>query len=168
MAACNACGTTILFGGTTLGEARYCNGRCAQRGQLLSISRRIPPDVVVNSVSKVFRGACPKCQGPGPVDVHISYRVWSALLMTRWQSFQHVSCRSCGVKAQLGDALFSLVLGWWGFPWGLIMTPVQITRNIAGAIKNESEMGPSPELENVVRISLAASAVNQPQAPPPR
>lgn len=168
MAACGACGTTILFGGAKLGDERYCNGRCAQRGQLLSISRQIPPDVVGNSVSKVHRGACPKCHGPGPVDVHTSYRVWSALVLTRWQSSPQISCRSCGVKAQLGDALFSLVLGWWGIPWGLILTPVQIVRNLAGAMKNESETGPSPKLENAVRISLAASAVNRPQAPPPR
>ena len=168
MAACNACGTTILFGGTTFGEARYCNGRCAQRGQLLSISRQIAPDVVVDSVSRVFRGVCPKCQGPGPIDVHTSYRIWSMVLLTKWQSSPQISCRSCGVKAQMGDALFSLVLGWWGFPWGLIMTPVQIVRNVAGAMKNESETGPSAKLENAVRISLAASAVNRPQAQPPR
>jgi hypothetical protein len=165
MAACNACGTTILFGGATVGEARYCNARCAQRGQLLLISRRIAPDVVTGAVSKVFHGACPKCKGPGPVDVHTSYRVYSVLIMTRWQSLPLIACRSCGVKAQLGDALFSLVLGWWGFPWGLIMTPVQVTRNIAGAIRNRTEAGPSPELETAVRVWLAGSAVNQPATP---
>jgi hypothetical protein len=167
MAACNTCGTTILFGGTKLGEARYCNATCAQRGQLISLSRQIPADVVVSSVLKVFHGACPKCKGPGPVDVHTSYRVYSMLIVTRWQSFQHVSCRSCGVKSQLGDALFSLVLGWWGFPWGLIMTPVQVTRNLAGTMKNRSEIGPSPELENAVRVWLANSAVNRPATPAP-
>jgi predicted nucleic-acid-binding Zn-ribbon protein len=161
MAACNACGTTILFGGTKIDEGRYCNARCANRGQLLSISRQIPASVVSDSVSKIFHGACPKCQGAGPVDVHASYRVWSAVVMTQWQSFQQISCRSCGVKKQLGDALFCLLLGWWGFPWGLIATPIQITRNLAGAMKNQSESGPSPKLENAVRIMLASSAVTQ-------
>ena len=167
MAACGACGTTILFGGTKLGEARYCNARCAQRGQLLSLSQQIPRDVVVNSVSTIFHGTCPKCSGPGPIDVYRSYRVWSALLMTRWQTFVHASCRSCGVKAQLGDALFSFVLGWWGFPWGLIMTPVQVTRNLAGAMRNSKATGPSPELETIVRIRLAASAANRQAASAP-
>jgi hypothetical protein len=162
MAACGACGTTILFGGTKMGEDRFCNARCAQRGQLLTISRQLPPDTVRNAVSQVYHGVCPKCHGPGPVDVHASYRVWSALIMTHWQSFQHVSCRSCGVKAQLGDAAFSLFLGWWGFPWGLIMTPVQVSRNIAAAVKSPSELGPSPKLERVVRISLAGNAVSRP------
>jgi hypothetical protein len=165
MAACNACGTTILFGGATVGEARYCNARCAQRGQLLSISQRIAPDVVTDAVSRVFHGACPKCKGPGPVDVHTSYRVYSMLFLTRWQSLPLIACRSCGVKAQLGDALFSLVLGWWGFPWGLIMTPVQVTRNVAGAIRNRTEAGPSPELETAVRVWLASSATNRAASP---
>lgn len=162
MAACGACGTTILFGGANVDDARYCNARCATRGQLLSASRQIPADVVAESVSRVFRGACPKCQGPGPVDVHASHRIWSAVFLTRWQSFQQVSCRSCGVKKQLSDALFCLLLGWWGFPWGVIATPVQITRNLAGAMKNPSENGPSAKLENAVRITLASRVAGRP------
>jgi hypothetical protein len=161
MAACNACGTTILFGGASVGGARYCNGNCAQRGQMLTVSQQIPSDVVSTSVSQVYRGQCPRCKGPGPVDVRKSYRVWSALLMTRWSSRQHVSCRSCGVKAQLGDTLFSLVLGWWGFPWGLIMTPVQVSRNLAGMFRGSSENGPSPELEKAVRITMAGNAIHR-------
>src|SRR5262245_24406322 len=125
MAACGSCGTTVLFGGATVGQTRYCNAKCARRGQILAYSQQIAPDVIYNSVSQVHRGACPRCHGPGPVDVHTSYRVWSALIVTQWQSFQHIACRSCGVKAQIGDGLLSLLLGWWGFPWGLVMTPVQ-------------------------------------------
>ena len=159
MATCGSCGTTVLFGGATIGQTRYCNAKCAQRGQILTYSQQIAPDVVRDSVSRVHRGACPRCNGPGPVDVHASYRVWSALILTKWQSFQHVACRSCGMKAQLGDTLFSLALGWWGFPWGLVMTPVQVARNIGAMLKNPSESGPSPRLENAVRVSLASSAM---------
>lgn len=28
--------------------------------------------------------------------------------------------------------LVSLLLGWWGLPWGLILTPVAIVTNLAG------------------------------------
>ena len=155
MARCDACGTTILFGGATINNMRFCNQRCAQRGQLIMISRSIPPDVVRKSIDDLYRGACPRCGGPGPIDVRMSYRIWSALLLTQWNNRPHVCCRSCGVKSQLGDTLFSLALGWWGFPWGLIMTPVQITRNITAMVKDRGESGPSAQLENVVRIGLA-------------
>jgi hypothetical protein len=161
MAACGSCGTTVLFGGATIGQTRYCNAKCAQRGQILAYSQQLAPDVVHDSVSRVHRGACPRCQGPGPVDVHTSYRVWSALVVTQWQSLTHVACRSCGRKSQIGDGLLSLLLGWWGFPWGLVMTPVQIARNIAGLMKSPSENGPSPKLETAVRVALASNAMSR-------
>lgn len=95
-------------------------------------------------------------------DVHKSYRVWSALLLTSWKTSPRVSCRSCGVKAQLGDTVFSLVLGWWGFPWGFVMTPVQIARNIAALIGGGKDAAaPSAELERIVGLNLAARALEQ-------
>jgi hypothetical protein len=55
------------------------------------------------------------------------------------------------------------VAGWWGFPWGLIMTPVQLGRNLIGALGGSEAAAPSPELEKMVRTMLAARAVS-PQA----
>ena len=166
MAACGSCGSTILFGGASVGNAKYCNAKCARSGQLLALSNQIPNDVVHRSLHEVYRGMCPHCKGPGPVDVHQSYRVYSLVLMTRWENLQKVSCRRCGVKTQLGNMAISLVAGWWGFPWGLIMTPVQIGRNISAMLKGGQEDGPSPKLERAVRISLAGNAIQQ-QAPSP-
>jgi len=156
MAACAACSTTILFGGVRDGNDRYCNNTCHQRGALLDIARQIPPDVLREQTGQVYRGTCPRCTGPGPVEVHTSYRVWSALLLTSFGSNPQISCRSCARKRQAGDALFSLVLGWWGFPWGLIMTPVQIGRNVFGMFRNVDSTGPSEQLERLVGMSLAA------------
>lgn len=34
--------------------------------------------------------------------------------------------------ASLPYTLLSLVLGWWGFPWGLIYTPMAIIQNLGG------------------------------------
>ena len=161
MAACSACSTTILFGGVTQGTDRYCNAECHQRGYLMNVAQQLPRELVRERTDSVYRGMCPQCNGPGPVDVHNSYRVWSALLMTSWRTSPRISCRSCGVKAQLGDTLFSLILGWWGFPWGFIMTPVQIARNIVAMVRNPETTAPSTELERVVGISLAARALEQ-------
>jgi hypothetical protein len=106
-------------------------------------------------VRKVHQGHCPRCQGPGPVDVHVSHRVWSALVVTRYSTRSIVSCKSCGTKARLLDSALALVLGWWGLPWGLIMTPVQIGRNVVGFFSAPDPRLPSTALEAAVRSQLA-------------
>jgi hypothetical protein len=87
--------------------------------------------------------------------VHTSYRVWSALVLTNWSNSLQVSCRSCGLKKQLADSAFSLALGWWGFPWGLIMTPIQVGRNLVRAARPPEISKPSAQLEKAIRISVA-------------
>jgi hypothetical protein len=154
MASCDYCGTTILFGGKQVAGLRYCSDRCAASGQALAASHQVADDLVQQQVWRLHQGLCPKCGGSGPVDVHTSYQVWSALLLTRWSSLPQVSCRSCGRNRQLTGILFSLVLGWWGFPWGLIVTPVQIGRNLAAMMKGPAPDKPSPQLEKLVRLNL--------------
>jgi hypothetical protein len=107
---------------------------------------------------------CPKCRGMGPVDVHKVHSVWSALLLTRWSTKPQVSCRSCAIKDQMGGALFSLVCGWWGFPWGLVLTPVQITRNIMGMANPPDGKRPSESLRKLVLVRLGAQMMSRPEA----
>ena len=164
MAKCDYCGTTILFGGTKTATQRFCNATCAQRGQLLSIAAMFPPDVIDARTRDIHKGTCPRCQGAGPVDVQMSYRVWSALVMTSWQSRQLVACRSCGRRAALLDTLFCVVCGWWGLPWGLIMTPVQVTRNVVALSKGHLPQQPSAEPKRAVSLQLAAQAAARAKA----
>lgn len=159
MAACDYCGTTILFGGKRDGNLRFCNEECQRKGVVAVAAQQMPDDFVSEQVRQVHQGACPRCGGAGPVDVYTSHRVWSALALTSWSSRPHIVCKSCGMKAQVGDAVFCLALGWWGFPWGLIVTPVQITRNLAGLFRSESAE-PSPQLEHFIRMHIAASGMN--------
>src|SRR5205807_872620 len=119
MAKCGYCGSTIIIGGVSSGTQRFCNNRCANNGQILNLAKNVPENVVDRQVEEVFRGNCPKCRGLGPIDVHKIYRVWSAMVLTRWTTTAQVSCRSCATKSQIGAVLFSAALGWWGFPWGL-------------------------------------------------
>jgi hypothetical protein len=83
------------------------------------------------------------------------------LILTQWKNTPQVSCKACGVKSQLGNAGFSLLLGWWGFPWGLIITPVQIVRNIVGMFRGASANGPSASLERTVGLALAAEVARR-------
>ena len=88
-------------------------------------------------------------------DVHVFHSVWSALVLTRWSSKPAICCQSCGTKSRLGGAASSMVLGWWGFPWGLILTPVQVSRNVIGMWRDPEPQRPSPMLERAVRVHLA-------------
>jgi hypothetical protein len=167
MAKCAVCGKTIILGGNREGDVRFCSLRCQRQGHLLQAAAQVPDDVVEHQVHATHSGSCPKCKGPGPVDVHESHQVWSAVLITRWKTSQTVGCRRCGVKAQLGDMTISLLAGWWGFPWGLIVTPAQIFRNLRSLSKPPDPLRPSPKLERLVRLHLARTAASgrQPQVP---
>jgi hypothetical protein len=171
MAKCGYCGSTILIGGVRAGDQRFCNNRCRQSAYILSITKNVPNDVLERNVEEIWRGNCPKCRGLGPVDVHKIYEVWSILVLTRWSTLSQISCRSCGVKRQLGGTLFSLFCGWWGFPWGLILTPVQITRNIAGMCSGPDTSRPSEDLRKRVLVNLGTQMVASQKGaaqPPPK
>ena len=173
MANCGYCGSSILFGGVKAGQQRFCNSKCSGNAYVLSVSQTVPPDVLNQKIEEVWRGNCPKCGNPGPVDVHKYHEVWSALVLTRWTTSSQVSCRSCAKKRQAGAMALSLFCGWWGFPWGLILTPVQITRNIV-EMAGGSKDAPSPGLRRMVQVHIGSqimasqrNAVKTPAQPPP-
>jgi hypothetical protein len=156
------------MGGVRAGDQRFCNNKCHQNAYILSVTKNVPPAVLDRKVEEVWRGNCPKCRQLGPIDVHKVHEVWSALILTRWTTKVQVSCHSCAIKRQLGGVVFSLFFGWWGFPWGLILTPVQITRNIVGMSRGPDSARPSKDLRKLVLVNLGTQmmagqkAANQP------
>lgn len=172
MAKCGYCGSTIIMGGVRAGDQRFCNNKCHQNAQILSVTKNVPPDVLERKVEEIWSGDCPKCRRRrGPVDVHKVHQVWSAVVLTQWVTKAQVSCRSCATKRQLGGAAYSFFLGWWGFPWGLILTPVQITRNIIGMSSGPDARRASDNLRKLVLVNLGAQMIaaqkavaNQPPA----
>lgn len=161
MATCDYCGSTIIFGGKRDANGRFCNQECQARGGLLAVSRRLPQSAVQEEVWREHQGLCPNCGGTGPVDVHVSHRVWSALVLTSWRSTPRISCRSCGMRNQMKDTAFSLVLGWWGIPSGLLVTPIQVGRNLCGIVRPPDPSKPSAQFEKIMRMNIAAEAVRQ-------
>ncbi|MGC8641975.1 MAG: hypothetical protein ACP5XB_19080 [Isosphaeraceae bacterium] len=158
MATCDTCETRILFGGIKSGNYRYCSDACARNSVWRAAMEKVPDDELEREVRMVHQGNCPKCHGPGPVDIHVSHKVYSALAFTRWSSHPVIACRSCGRSRQIKHAVFSMFLGWWGFPFGLVITPAQVIRNLGGilGITGPSPETPSPALARAVRLSLAA------------
>ena len=104
-------------------------------------------------------GQYAKCSGSGPVDVHLSHRARSALVVTQWSSHPLVACVKCGTKAQLRNAGVTLLLGWWGLPWGLIMTPVQIGKNIYAVVTKPDPRQPTAALYCAGSSNMAAQAL---------
>ncbi len=75
MAQCGICGDSILFGGKKLGGLRFCGEKCLQKGLLILAAREVPDEAVQRRIREVRSGQCPVCGGPGPVDVHTSYKI---------------------------------------------------------------------------------------------
>ena len=162
MASCAYCNSTILFGGSKAGNLKFCNNECLSKGQLVLLAQSVPENVVAAHARNVHSGPCPRCKDSrGPVEVHTAYKVTSFLIMTSWSSSPRISCNSCGRKHQLGGLLHSLLLGWWGFPWGLLMTPVQIGRNIVGMVRGANTAEPSPQLQHMIRMGIASQAMEK-------
>jgi hypothetical protein len=155
MARCANCGTTIVFGGVRDFGLRFCNAKCREKGTVAKVASRIPDDALASYVQEVHQGECPKCGGGGPVDVHTSHTIWSFAILTSWQSHPEVCCRRCGIKAKINGVLLSGAFGWWGVPWGLVGTPIQILRNLGGIFAALDSSRPSAQLENLVRVDLA-------------
>jgi hypothetical protein len=158
MATCDTCGTHILFGGVKVGDSRYCNQNCASKDAWKDLMKLVPEAEVERELRAVHQGNCPRCNGPGPVDIHVSHKVYSALVFTRWSSHPIMACRSCGRSQQIKHAVFSSLLGWWGFPWGFLLTPVQVAKNLGGILgmTSPSPETPSPALTRAVHRTLAA------------
>jgi hypothetical protein len=164
MSQCYNCGKTMLFGGQTIDGHRYCGTNCARSHSIHKAAANVPADVLQKYVTHWRNGPCPRCKKQnGPVDTHAHHRVHSFILMTQWRTQRSVSCRRCGRRAQMGSALYSAVLGWWGFPWGLVVTPVQVARNIAEICRRDQGR-PTPEFERLVRLHLAKQQIQAQRA----
>ena len=154
MAKCAYCDARIILGGKKSGLLKYCNSDCLEKGEIARLAGQFSPEMIQAEVSRVHQGHCPECNSRGEIEVHVSYRVWSALVLTSWSSRPQICCVSCGRKHKLIDTAFSLVLGWWGIPFGLIITPIQVVRNLAGLFIVPDPSAPSGALVSAVKTRM--------------
>ena len=150
MRTCETCGTRVY-----LGRARFCSEECRTTGFDATIAQRIPPQVAMDRALAIHAGQCPCCSGPGPVDLHFSYRGWSALFVSAWESRSRISCRRCGARQQLQAIIYTLLLGWWSIP-GILMTIVQVSRNLAALSHPPDPSIPTRGFVARVRVQLGA------------
>jgi endogenous inhibitor of DNA gyrase (YacG/DUF329 family) len=161
MARCAACNTSILWGGIEDAGLKFCAQKCHQQGFLAIVAGELPAEEVARHADELRGGPCPRCGRQEPVDLQTAHYIWSAIYVTSWSSKPELSCRSCGNWRRVRAALTCGLFGWWGFPMGLLGTPVQIGRNFFGLFRSSQPGEPTPELLNLVRFNLASSIVNQ-------
>lgn len=116
------------------------------------------PSLVAAKAREIHSGPCPLCGSPGPVDVHYAPRVWSAIVVTVRNTKTLVSCRRCARDEQHAAIGFSLALGWWGVPFGIFLTPVQVARNIHGIVRPPDPERPSQRLHEFAAQLVAQVA----------
>ncbi len=154
MKKCDTCRRTIIFGGHSVGAGIYCTDRCREKGLLELSGTYISDKMVADRVRAVQEAACPRCGGAGPNDLQKHYTIWSLIIVTSFKDVPEICCRRCGVKKSVSGFLYSFFLGWWGFPFGLLVTPIQLIRNIVALFQVPRPGRPTKNLQKLVRIEL--------------
>lgn len=132
-------------------------GRGVPMESLSKFKPDIPDHEVVEHARRIKLSTCPRCRRTeGGLEVRKSYWVWSALIITRWQTKSDICCRDCGVNENWSALISSVGLGWWGIPAGIIVTPCQIVRNILAIAKKSDTTEPSGALLDYAKKHLLA------------
>ena len=81
---------------------------------------------------------CPICRSKTKkLNGTISYTVKSFVLFTNYRIEPTVACVDCLDKKNNDAILVTALLGWWGFPGGLLKTPLYIYKNIKAKKENK-------------------------------
>lgn len=162
MGRCAYCNKFII-GGKKQGKLRFCGNDCFQYGYLFALAEEAEPGLVEEQVLAVREMDCPICGGVGPVDFSTSHRAWSVIILTSWNDSPLLSCASCGKKAIWNGIAFTSLCGWWGIPFGLLVTPWQIMNGFKSLGKIPHDGEPSEELNKRVKLQIAAEIMQNQQ-----
>ncbi|CAN5686167.1 hypothetical protein BH11PLA1_BH11PLA1_02290 [soil metagenome] len=154
---CPTCRNFVLFGGVKTPRGRCCNAACAASLPLVLNTAAIPEHVVLAELDEMARGPCPVCAQDRRINAHTTYWVWSMVIMTRFGSRTRVSCAVCARKQALLDIAGCTLAGWWGFPWGVVLTPLNISRNVL-TMTRAGDSTPTPAFQTLMREQLALDA----------
>jgi len=155
---CDFCGSSARFSAILDEGQRFCSKTCLRNARLLEVSEEIPKETVFQHACEIKESPCPLCnKSTSKTEVRHYYRVYSVGILTSWTKKRHICCLSCGRKMNFWSLVFCTLFGWWGVPWGLIITPAQIIANIAEMFKPRSGSAPSEDLILAARLDLAAN-----------
>jgi len=160
---CDNCGKHAGRNAIRDAGQKFCSRTCWRAARLNEAAVDVREEDVQRLARDIRDGRCPRCgRRSSPVEVRQARWVWSALFLTRWGTTASTCCKSCGDTDQLVALLKCLALGWWGFPWGLLITPVQMLANIVGLLQRRDPPSPTHALVEVARMKLAAQLLDAP------
>lgn len=106
--------------------------------------------------------SCPICNSKSQkLNATLISTVKSFLIITSYKRELKIACPNCLIK-ELDKAIISTaLLGWWGFPWGIIKTPMYIYYNFDSKKEAHNQM-PNNELRSFVlaNIGKVATSIN--------
>lgn len=107
-----------------------------------------------NYLSLIRSQPCPVCTSTAqPLNAALSGTVMSFILLTRYKKKLLIACPTCLHTANQDATVKTALLGWWGFPWGLIRTPQALVRNIKTG-KQIKSGEPSDALISFVKTNI--------------
>jgi hypothetical protein len=73
---------------------------------------------------------CPICHSATkPLNATVTNQVSSFIFLTTWKEKLTIACPSCLDKLIESATSHSIIVGWWGIPWGIIRTVKAINSN---------------------------------------
>ncbi len=91
--------------------------------------------------------------------VVFSYCMSFLIITLRRSSDVHfVRAGQSAFVASLPYTLLSLVIGWWGFQWGLVYTPMAVIQNLSGGtdvtLAVMEQLGPAPMRQGLPEVQV--------------
>lgn len=65
------------------------------------------------------------------------FMCWSVIVMTSWKTTDYFLKGTEGqTRALIASTAVTLLAGWWGIPFGIVLTPFYLIRNVIGGEKS--------------------------------
>lgn len=151
---CAKCQVRILFGAKKAGSRQYCSQKCLAEDELGRLSDLVPEAQAVAMAHKIRREPCASCGGYDGVEIFKSYFIYSLFIYTSWREKREIVCRRCGRSNQRWDFFKSLLVGWWGVPFGILATPILLIKNIIEMRKDPTVLPPSDDMMQTARLAV--------------
>lgn len=141
-------------------------GLAATAEKAIAAQLRVVSEEEVLAYCAVLRAQpCPLCHATAqPLNATRTSKVLSFIVLTTWKKQFAIACPTCLDKLNREGSATSALLGWWGFPWGVIRT-IQALQANSKMTKTNHLPYPNDLLKhfvvhNVGRIEAAGSSAN--------